>query len=116
MNVLNHPSSIIQFAEVFALLGKPTRLSILLAIGENQACVCHLEKMLGLRQAAISQQLMLMRQAGMVSTRRVGRHIFYHLTDVRWLAMVKEAAAIQMIKLPTYDMPDIQGCEFKPDR
>jgi hypothetical protein len=36
-------------------LSQQTQLSILMAIGEGEACVCHLDALLGLRQAYISQ-------------------------------------------------------------
>ena len=50
-------------AQLLHLLGQAERLSILLAIGNGEACVCHLEAALGLRQAYISQHLMTLRQA-----------------------------------------------------
>ena len=46
------------------------RLEILLGIGAGEACVCHLEAMFGLRQATLSQHLMALREAGVVTDRR----------------------------------------------
>ena len=66
MNVSEQFPDSKQLAEVFSLLGQPARLNILLAIGNGQVCVCHLESALGLRQAYISQQLMLLRNAGLI--------------------------------------------------
>lgn len=54
-------------ADLFRLLGQPVRLRILLAIGTGEACVCHLEAHLGLRQALISQYLMVLRDAGLAT-------------------------------------------------
>jgi len=62
--------------QLLRLLGQAERLSILLAIGEGEACVCHLEAVFGLRQAHISQQLMVLRDAGLVTDRRDGWNIF----------------------------------------
>ncbi len=83
-----------KIAEFFRLLGQPVRIQILLTIGEGEACVCHLEAYLGLRQAAISQQLMLLRDAGMVTANREGRNIFYRLASPELLEVVHRAAAI----------------------
>lgn len=72
----------------------PARLQILLAIGEDEVCVCHLEASLGGRQAYISQHLMAMRKAGVLRSRRHGRFVFYRLTDSRLLTLIELAAEI----------------------
>ena len=51
-----------------------------MAIAEQEACVCHLEALLGMRQASISQHLSALRKGGLVTTSREGRHIYYRLT------------------------------------
>ena len=112
MNISSTPS--VPAAEVFALLGQPERLKIVLAIGRGHACVCHLTAVLGLRQAYISQQLMLLRAANLVTAERCGRHIFYSLSDPRWLDLIEQAAALVGTPLPHYDLPDIEGCQYGP--
>jgi len=87
-------------AHLLQTIGQPVRLEILLAIGEGEACVCHLETMLGRRQATLSQHLMALREAGLVSDRRDGRYIFYRLRDPALLALVGEAARLQGEALP----------------
>jgi ArsR family transcriptional regulator len=69
-------------------------LQILLAIGTGEACVCHLEVALGLRQAYISQHLMALRKADILLDRREGRYIFYRLKDAALLDLVAAAAAL----------------------
>ena len=83
-----------QISNLLRAIGPSTRLSILLAIGKGEACVCHLEAQLGLRQAYISQHLMALREAGLLSTRREGRYVYYRLDDERLLALIQTAAAI----------------------
>jgi ArsR family transcriptional regulator len=59
-------------------LGHPVRLEILgILVAEGEACVCHLQARLGLRQAYLSQQLARLRQAGLVVDRREGLNVFY---------------------------------------
>ncbi len=77
--------SAISINTLFQTLSVPPRLEILLAIGEAEACVCHLEAALGYRQAYISQHLMALREANLLATRRDGRYIFYRLADPRIL-------------------------------
>jgi len=57
----------------------PTRLAILDLLREGEQCVCHMEAVIGQRQAHISQHLMLLRDAGLVSDRRDGWNIFYRV-------------------------------------
>ncbi len=76
---------------LFQTLSVAPRLEILLAIGEGEACVCHLEAALGYRQAFISQHLMALREAGLLETRRNGRYIYYRLENRRILAVLTQA-------------------------
>jgi DNA-binding transcriptional ArsR family regulator len=93
-------SSIDQVATLLQTVGHPVRLQILLAIGEGEACVCHLEATLSLRQAYLSQQLMALREAGLVTDRRESRFIFYHLADARLLGLLRQLAEMQGTSLP----------------
>lgn len=69
-------------------LAHPVRLRILETLERGEACVCHLEALLGLRQAYISQQLAVLRGAGLVSDRQEGLYIFYRLADKRVPALL----------------------------
>jgi ArsR family transcriptional regulator len=83
-----------QIADFFRVLGQPVRVQILLTIGRGEACVCHLEAYLGLRQALISQHLMVLRDAGLVTTTRDGRNIYYRLAQPELLELVHQAARL----------------------
>jgi DNA-binding transcriptional ArsR family regulator len=73
------PELSVPLAETFRLVGQPVRIQILLTIANEEACVCHIEAALGIRQAVISQHLMVLRDAGLVAASRDGRNIFYRL-------------------------------------
>ena len=79
---------------MLSLIGQPARIQILLIIGAQEACVCHLEAVLGMRQASISQHLMVLRKAGLVTSKRDGRNIFYHLTHPDVVAVLNQAAQL----------------------
>ncbi len=67
--------------DVFRLLGQPIRVQIILIIATGEACVCHMEAVLGVRQATISQHLMVLRDSDLVTAKRIGRNIFYSLSN-----------------------------------
>jgi ArsR family transcriptional regulator len=69
--------------QIFKVLTHPVRLAILDILRDGEHCVCHMEAHLGYRQAYISQQLSVLREAGLIQDRRDGWNIFYRVTDAR---------------------------------
>ncbi len=70
-----------ELAMRFKALAHPVRLQILDMLRGGELCVCHIETALDKRQAYISQQLMVLREAGLVDTRKDGLQVFYQLAD-----------------------------------
>jgi ArsR family transcriptional regulator len=68
-------------ADFFQLLSHQARLQILDELRRSDACVCHLEAVLGRPQAYVSQQVAVLREAGVVEGVRDGLNVFYHITD-----------------------------------
>ena len=68
-------------AELFKVFGDSTRIRILFALFEEEICVCDLAELLNMTQSAISHQLRLLKQAGLVNGRREGKQISYYLAD-----------------------------------
>lgn len=87
-------------SELFQVIGHPARLQILLAIGAGEPCVCHLEAVLGWRQAYLSQHLMALRKFELVIDRRVGRNIHYRLNNPAILDLIQQAASLDGRELP----------------
>jgi len=83
-----------QIASPLTAIASPQRVAILLAIGTGEACVCHLEAALGWRQAYISQHLMALRKADILSDRREGRYVFYRLKNASLLDLITAAASL----------------------
>ncbi len=75
--------------QVFKVLMHPARLAILEILRDGEHCVCHMEAYLGFRQAYISQQLSVLREAGLIQDRRDGWNIFYRVTDERIYEVLK---------------------------
>jgi DNA-binding transcriptional ArsR family regulator len=66
-------------AQVMRLLCEETRLRILFTLAEGERDVTGLWAPMGLPQATVSHHLTFLRLAGLVSTRREGKHIHYRL-------------------------------------
>ena len=71
----------VQQAELLQALAHPKRLEILNLIAQKSLTVTQIYSMLDLPQANISQHLIVLRQAGVVATKRNGKEILYKLKN-----------------------------------
>jgi ArsR family transcriptional regulator len=86
---------LLALAELFKVLGDPSRLRILNALGAAELCVCDLSTALDMSQSAVSHQLAILRGARLVRARRDGKAMFYVLDD----AHVSEIVGIASVHL-----------------
>lgn len=63
------------------LLANEERLLLLCQLSQGEHCVSELEERLGIRQPTLSQQLAVLRNDGVVGTRREGKRIYYRVAD-----------------------------------
>ncbi len=68
-------------ADVFKVLGDPTRLRILRVLMSQEVCVRDIADELGMGQSAVSHQLRILRDARLVQFRRDGKTVYYSLAD-----------------------------------
>ena len=73
--------ALLKLAELFKILGDPTRLKIVELLLENEMCVNHIAETMGMGQSAISHQLRVLRQARLVTYRKEGKTAYYSLND-----------------------------------
>lgn len=100
-------ASLKRAADVLRALGHPDRLRITQALAAREVCVCELVDQLGMRQPAISQHLAVLRQVGLVKSRRDGLFVRYRLNGPLPTRLL-EAAGLPLPEGP----PEIQGgCE-----
>jgi ArsR family transcriptional regulator len=71
------------------VLANSDRLLLLCQMSQGEYCVSELEAMTGIRQPTLSQQLSVLREEQMVSTRREGKKIFYCIACVEATAVIK---------------------------
>ncbi|TVR45421.1 MAG: ArsR family transcriptional regulator [Rhodobacteraceae bacterium] len=77
-----------QFALVAKTLGHPDRLELLEHLAQGERSVEALAQRAGLAVANASHHLQQLRRAGLVTTRRTGKYIFYALADDSVLALM----------------------------
>jgi DNA-binding transcriptional ArsR family regulator len=75
-------------------ISPPSRIKILLMIGHEEVCVCHLEANLGMKQAYLSQHLMALRKAGVLIAVREGRYMHYRLANPQMLHVIQNTASV----------------------
>ena len=72
---------IIKAAACFKVVGDETRMKILCAISTDELCVNDIASALDMTKSAVSHQLRLLKDEGLVKSRRDGKNIFYSLDD-----------------------------------
>ncbi|MEU0969261.1 metalloregulator ArsR/SmtB family transcription factor [Streptomyces sp. NPDC005917] len=81
-------------AELLALLGDRTRLTLLHALTAGEADVTTLTEVCGAARPAVSQHLARLRLAGLVGTRKEGRRVVYSLRHGHLRRLVDEALKV----------------------
>jgi len=71
------------------VLANPDRLMILCQLSQGERRVGELEASLGIVQPTLSQQLTVLREEQLVSTRREGKNIYYTVTSPQALAVIE---------------------------
>lgn len=84
-------SAVETVAELFKLLGDPTRVRIVDALSHGERCVCDLADLVQISESAVSHQLRLLRTARLVRVRRAGRQAFYTLDDHHVVGLLHDA-------------------------
>ncbi len=82
-------ASAAQACGLLKVLANPARLLLLCHISQQEYCVSDLERMTDIRQPTLSQQLAVLREEQIVSTRREGKQIFYSIASKEALAVMQ---------------------------
>jgi DNA-binding transcriptional ArsR family regulator len=85
------PATIQQIAAMFGMLADPTRARLVFALSKAELCVCDLAALLEMTVSAVSHQLRLLRQMGLVKYRKDGRMAYYSLDDEHAEALLTQA-------------------------
>lgn len=94
-------------AELFKALSHPRRLEIVQLLRDQTLCVSDIYEMLDLPQANISQHLMILREAGVVSTTREGKQILYQIVHPD---IINACDLIRDVLIDTY--PELENSKY----
>ena len=70
------------------VLSNPDRLLLLCQLSQGEKRVGELEELVGISQPTLSQQLGVLREEGLVNTRREGKNIYYQIASPEALAVM----------------------------
>ena len=115
-----------EFLPITKALSDETRLRLLMALREDELCVCQLIDLLHLAPSTVSKHMALLQQAGLVERRKQGRWHFYRLAEnhvspatQQALAWVAESLAEEplvcedeqrLIEIRRKDLEDLSRC------
>lgn len=84
----------VEVAGLLKTLAHPGRLMLACTLAQGEYAVGALEDKVGIRQPSLSQQLGVLRDAGVVETRREAQQIFYRLTEAKAARLIEALYAI----------------------
>lgn len=90
-----------QSAGLFQALSNPYRLQILLQLKNGEMDVHHLQEALEISQPLVSQHLKVLKNAGLLTEERKGRHVFYKLRSKKINSVLMGLFQIQAVELTT---------------
>jgi len=78
-----------QMVGIFKALSDPTRLKIVLALLNQEHCVCDIAVICNQTDSAISHQLRILRTMKILKNRRAGKSIYYAIDDEHVISLIK---------------------------
>jgi DNA-binding transcriptional ArsR family regulator len=108
-NITQFEASAAEAAKLLRALGNERRLMILCQLVDGERSVGELLPGVGLSQSALSQHLAVLREEGIVATRREGLTIWYRIDDpaaIKVVATLAEIFCPPDMKKPDVPIPD----------
>ena len=94
INLAQFEESAGRAAALLKLLGNEKRLIMLCQLADGELSVSELQMRVGLSQSALSQHLALLREHGVVDTRREAQVIFYRIADPAVMRVIETLAEL----------------------
>lgn len=80
-----------RLARIGRALGDEGRIRALLALSGKEMCACHIVALLKLAPSTVSKHMAILRIAGLVTSRRSGKWIYYRATGLGASSDVRDA-------------------------
>ena len=88
-------------AEVFRQLSDGSRLRIFWILSHGEVCVANLSAMVGMSSPAVSHHLRLLKDAGLITSRREGKEVYYRAEDATKTQLLHDSLeALMAIQCP----------------
>jgi ArsR family transcriptional regulator len=87
-NLIEKQEHIELAARALKSIAHPLRLKVLCVLGDQEACVQDIVDAVGTSQSNISQHLAILREKGVLVTRKDANRVFYRVGDQRTLQLV----------------------------
>lgn len=87
-SLIDRQEHIEQAAYALKSISHPLRLKILCVLGDSEACVQDIVDAVGTSQSNISQHLAILREKGVLQTRKDANRVFYRVGDARILQLI----------------------------
>ena len=88
-NIIEKQTKDTRTSEILKVLSAAPRRKIIELLKDGEHCVCHMEAFLGYRQAYLSQQLKVLKDAGIIVDRREGWNVYYRVIDKRIFTLLE---------------------------
>ncbi len=88
VDLIDHKEHIETAARALKAISHPLRLKILCVVGGQEVCVQDIVEAVGTSQSNISQHLAILRDKGVLQTRKDANRVYYRVADKRTLQLV----------------------------
>ena len=88
ISLITHDEDIERASRSMKAMSHPLRLKILCTLGENEYSVQDIVEQVGTSQSNISQHLAILRDKGILSSRKDANRVYYRVTDARTLRLI----------------------------
>lgn len=78
---INNQRSFEELSDLFALMSDSTRLKIFWLLCHTEDCVVNIAATVGMSSPATSHHLKVLKTAGLVSSRKAGKEVYYKIGD-----------------------------------
>ena len=86
--LIDREEDIQQAAEAMKAIAHPLRLKILCVLGDQEVSVQDIVEQVGTSQSNISQHLAILRDKGVLSTRKDANRVYYRIDDLRTIKLI----------------------------
>ncbi len=88
LDLIDQQEHIETAARALKAISHPLRLKILCVVGEHEVCVQDIVVAVGTSQSNISQHLAILRDKGVLQTRKDANRVYYRVADARTLQLI----------------------------